>query len=504
MSEIKVIVVEDEPAILRGIVRLIENISEPMEIVGTYMSGIEAIAEFDIVNPDIVVTDVQMPLMSGLELIEKIKQSGHQVESLILSGYSEFEYLQGAIQLSVSNYLLKPPKKEELEDFFTGACRRIERRRCEKFRKELEDLLVHGYSSGSLAEQENGNYSVCVVMMGFYLEWETKKSIYGSFTWKALLEEQNYWSIQGYYPNMMIIVSLESANLAYMIYNRLKEKAREKNCCLSVVGSKRTYKVKELKKQVQKSVQILQQKMEFGKDKIIMMEETGNIFEDEKEILPIDDMELLHNLIKLGEGKNVEKQYIRFAEKCIKSKVSGAYFYQITKQIIYEICAEMKRNGGMNIGEDAKSQIAGAAFEADCYEQFVENSTKIIRELYSGLRYSDEGDYHIKDCIEKLEKIICDGIGKDIDINRFAKENGYHPVYLITQFSKRKGISPTKLLIQLRMEYACKLLTVSDISIKKISEMVGYKDVPYFSRAFKEYMGVSPGMYRKKVANAQE
>ena len=108
MENVKLIIVEDEPAILRGIELLIGQIDLPIEIVGTYLKGQDALDEFEKVSPDIVLTDVQMPVITGLELIQEMKTRGYSAEYLILSSYAEFQYVQQAIKLDVRNYLLKP------------------------------------------------------------------------------------------------------------------------------------------------------------------------------------------------------------------------------------------------------------------------------------------------------------------------------------------------------------------------------------------------------------
>jgi YesN/AraC family two-component response regulator len=111
-------------------------------------------------------------------------------------------------------------------------------------------------------------------------------------------------------------------------------------------------------------------------------------------------------------------------------------------------------------------------------------------------------DGNVENIVEKLWHHINSTYREGVDVNEFARKNGYHPVYLITQFSKLRGISPTKRVIQLRMQQACELLNKSDMSLKKIGEAVGYSDVSYFSRTFKEHEGVSPSMYRKQHKNS--
>ena len=85
----------------------------------------------------------------------------------------------------------------------------------------------------------------------------------------------------------------------------------------------------------------------------------------------------------------------------------------------------------------------------------------------------------------------------EIDFAAFAGQHGYHPGYLMGKYSKQKGISPKKQVIQLRMEKAKELLSGTDLQIKAIAQLTGYGDLTYFSRIFKEYTGVSASVYRE-------
>lgn len=104
----KVIVVEDEPAILAGIVRMIENLELDMEVRGCYRNGEQALAGMEIDQPDILVTDIRMPVMNGLELIEEAQKRYEGIEYVVLSGFSEFAYAKEAIRFGVDSYILKP------------------------------------------------------------------------------------------------------------------------------------------------------------------------------------------------------------------------------------------------------------------------------------------------------------------------------------------------------------------------------------------------------------
>ena len=104
----KIAVVEDEILIREGIRNLLEAQGEDWEFIGEAENGVEGLELIRQEKPDIVITDIRMPDMDGLEMLDKAKQEGIKLKAIVLSAYSEFEYARTAIKLGVTEYLLKP------------------------------------------------------------------------------------------------------------------------------------------------------------------------------------------------------------------------------------------------------------------------------------------------------------------------------------------------------------------------------------------------------------
>lgn len=103
-----ILIVEDEVRIREGLARLISKTNMGCNVVGTAENGYEGLQMISRLEPDIVITDIQMPKMDGLKMIEQAKALGAECVYVILSGYSEFEYARKGIQMGVKDYLLKP------------------------------------------------------------------------------------------------------------------------------------------------------------------------------------------------------------------------------------------------------------------------------------------------------------------------------------------------------------------------------------------------------------
>lgn len=112
--KLKLLIAEDEETIREGIVNMIDWRSHQIEVIGEAGNGSEALALIEEEAPDLLLTDIRMPRMNGLELIEAAQRKGYGFRTIILSGYNEFSYARQAITLGVADYVLKPCRPEEI------------------------------------------------------------------------------------------------------------------------------------------------------------------------------------------------------------------------------------------------------------------------------------------------------------------------------------------------------------------------------------------------------
>ena len=122
----KVLLVEDEDIIRRGLLYAVDWLKEDCVVVGEAMDGVDGLEKIDTLRPDIVITDVKMPYLDGLGMLEQSRDRGY--EAIILSGYDEFSYAKRAISLDVTEYLLKPVDFDALHESLVRAKERLRRR----------------------------------------------------------------------------------------------------------------------------------------------------------------------------------------------------------------------------------------------------------------------------------------------------------------------------------------------------------------------------------------
>lgn len=140
----RIIVVEDEFRIRQGLANLIKKIDSECKVVGEAENGYEGLKLIRDLEPDFVITDIQMPKMNGLEMIEKVIEYGIRCRFVILSGYAEFDYAQKGIRLGVEDYLLKPvtiTKVRELVSRLMEEEEQEEPREDERYSKVVNDMV---------------------------------------------------------------------------------------------------------------------------------------------------------------------------------------------------------------------------------------------------------------------------------------------------------------------------------------------------------------------------
>ena len=143
----KIVIAEDEELQLNSLVKKVEKFCPGFPVVGTAQTGSQAYKLICEKAPDILISDIRMPVMTGIELMEKARIMFPELQFIIISGFSEFEYARSAIRLQVSDYLLKPVETEELQKALNKIRLKLQERAQE------ESAAFNGDSENKTAEQ---------------------------------------------------------------------------------------------------------------------------------------------------------------------------------------------------------------------------------------------------------------------------------------------------------------------------------------------------------------
>lgn len=134
----KIVIVEDEAAIRNGMGNILKKLNPAYELVGKASNGIEGLEMIRKEKPDLVILDIRMPDMDGLEMLKVLRGENNGCRAVVLTAYSDFDYAKTAIELGIENYLLKPVKLKELEETLKLAEKRINEEKEQKKKYSLE------------------------------------------------------------------------------------------------------------------------------------------------------------------------------------------------------------------------------------------------------------------------------------------------------------------------------------------------------------------------------
>ena len=206
-----IVVAEDETLLLDNLISKIDKLNIGFEVVGKAQTGLQALELVNNLNPDVVITDIKMPLMDGLELIEKVRNQYPFTKFIIISGFSEFEYAQKAILFQVSEYLLKPVSEDDLK---TALLRIKQSFESDTLRyKEVFNQDIASITAEELAVVIR-DFLVSNYNMDINLNMIAKNINYSSSYITKLFQEQ-----YGTTPNKFIISMRMSKAKHYLIHN---------------------------------------------------------------------------------------------------------------------------------------------------------------------------------------------------------------------------------------------------------------------------------------------
>ncbi len=178
---IRIVVVEDEILVKKGLILTTDWQKYGCEVVGEASNGFEGVQLIDRVKPDIVITDIRMPGLDGIKMIESLKENGVSPEFIIITGYGEFEYARKALKLGVRDFLVKPIDDDDLDNALTNTCQAVlDKQRIEKIRDKLDNIgesrvmLFKEYIVDQVSEEDYVGRAVKYISLNYSLDITVK------------------------------------------------------------------------------------------------------------------------------------------------------------------------------------------------------------------------------------------------------------------------------------------------------------------------------------------
>ena len=490
-----VVLVDDERSVVESISKLVKWEQYGVKLVATCLNGFEALEAVKKNSPDIVITDIKMPVMNGLELIHRIKEASEKTEFIILSGYGEFEYAKEAMKEGVKYYLLKPFGEKDITEAIQASLREIERRveteankkksrmtQMELIRQTVLAVLQEGFGNSiqnnmlhSLLDERN------LILIGFsHMPSETESGrlfqSYQSIEMKDLtyvpLLVQIQKSLFGFYLSPYPILPEEKLN----------------QLCESVTEV-------------------------FGEIPHLLVNKKGYMESLQKDITDIcgDYINFCYSLgaewlYRKRSGQNFYgsiSKYVDNLGQCLLDNNQNEMKSQI-KRMLNENSREtatyvlvnffIKYSSQGNIRFEQIHSLFETLREESDSERFVQEVIKLIDQLNT-----QEGQDFVDGIVQYIEKHLAD---ETLNLKWIARELVFlNEDYVGKKFTQKTGINFTAYLNSRRIEKAKVLLvTEKAASNEKIAKSVGYGNNPqYFQKTFKKYTGYTPKEFKKNA-----
>ena len=495
----KVLIVDDEPIVREGLEFIIDWQDFGFTIIDNAENGRICIEKIHSLNPDLVITDVRMPGIDGIEMIKKIRNKGIDTHFIILSGYSDFTYAKEALSLNVVSYLLKPIEEAELieellkikeelkekETFETSLMNYHQYETASKIKSyllkqtaeigELKQLLISEvyiligcvYNPKKTNRQELENALPRIKDQNFYqfnhedivyflVEAESPKSFEQYI--QKLIEFTEAYKEQLTLTVSSIVHSIEELKIAYSEINQLKEK--------NFLYPEQTILTPHLLKN-KKDQKDVNQEITSLKDQLIKA-----IEENKQELI----IELMPSFFSVYQQSNVSVEEI-------KADLIGIYLVSIhlVEKYREEPFTEKEKND--TISKFLKSPS-------------LTNLLTVFEEILISLANSLSEVLATEDIISRIKRYTLNYYYQELSMIELANHFNYSHSYLGKKFRSETGKSYHTYLNEIRIEKAKILLKESSLYIYEISERVGFSNPDYFHKKFKEKVGKSPKQYR--------
>jgi two-component system response regulator YesN len=521
----KLILVDDEDDV-RG--RILSKIKEEsgFTVVGKAGNGFDAIDLIEKHKPHVVLTDIKMPFINGIELARIIRRDYPTTKVAFISGYDEFDYAREAIELNVVSYLMKPVTSEDIDAFLTKLRSILDKEfeflsNSNIIHQRYQDsipMLINSYlstyrykntlSSEDISHLEQYNLRLedsqyVVAIIGFdndqILKSTEETKIFISNLTKKVFKK--YDSIHQFLVPKGVVVLLKepSINRSRLIdielYEIVQYAEEFRKTTLEIGVSSVFASFDQYPLAYRQAEQSLRHSKYFNLGQIIYYDD---IEEKETKFVLIDETKLseFEYLLKFGKKPEIKEQI----DLILNLAFDQHHDVIIDPQLLIIKIANALINYASSINVNISEVHQGNLVDSLTAFHDMDDLKDFIYELIINLR-----ENNVKTQVDKTEQII-DAFYQyiqqnyqdpNVSLDTVTDHLNISVSYLSMLLKKMKGVSFHKELIRYRMEKAMELLKFTKEKIIIIARMVGYNEVYYFSHSFKKFTGMSPMEFRK-------
>jgi len=538
----KVVIAEDEPIILEGIKRKIRWDELGLELAGTASHGMEAYQLCKRMKPDILITDIRMPELTGLELIKHVKQSNRRLVCIIVSGIGDFHFAREAIELGVSHYLLKPLKENQINDLLREQIalleeHSIDRRSVmelnEKYKRQEETmrelaLSKHITDAVSPADEReiaelfrgrgaNRKYAAVVFAIGNiaypHLHFRAEEEPHLLFGIQNIIQECFRESkldaivFKNAFRKREIVALVDAPN-------KQQAELAKKTSRHALHHISRIFKVSAaagfsdeaadiggLRRKYSEAAWACRDRIVCGFGQVYAFRPPGvpaAAGRNEKAISAAEEK----MMARWSDERRIDEfgDWLDRKMEAISNGRDGGVYEEWERLCIevyqcFHVLLSKKGVEDRQMLGDYQSFLENLR-NCDSWKEMLSELIRLAGEVsdrcYQGGKLSGE------DIVEEVKRHIDRNYAQPISLQWISQNFYIHSNYFCRLFKEKTGVNLTDYIADVRLRQAMKLVRTTDLQIRSIAEMVGYDNPAYFSMLFRKTFGRSPVQVREE------
>ncbi|MDF2608818.1 MAG: response regulator [Lachnospiraceae bacterium] len=532
----RVLVVDDEPIAVESVIYMINRNFESVQIVGSSRSGKDAIEKTLNLYPDIIIMDINMPGINGLEAMKQIRKVNPAVRFIVISAFDYFDYAVESVALGVVDYLLKPVKEAKFVETLGKVMELIHKSRMD-LKKNLEQqerlemiipmletgfmnsLCLYGEDSKELQHYcdlfgyEKSSGYVMAIEFGQKQHGRIENKIGAGIQGQKMYGE--YKKIINSFCNCIVGPVMLNRIIIYVFDASEEENFEQKTRALSLadnimsraagiypdifIGIGRNHSnIVDAKKSYQEALFALrivtksEEEIESQKNHILHVDDII-----EKDSSQTNDYEqLIENEIYANiTEKNEKLVQVAFEQLFVRINADKNMEFTTIKNLMIGMVVEFDKRWGNVLSDyyDTLNEIIRASEDKVLYQIGKRFLNDAVSKITSGRQNK------VNSIIKNADQYIYDHYAEEITLEDIAKEVNLSSYYFSRFYKEETGINFSDKLSGVRIEKAKELLKREDLSIKDVCYMVGYMEPNYFSKIFKKVTGVTASDYKKLI-----
>lgn len=538
----RMIIVDDKPSDIRGIKKILDWNALGIEIVGECLNGKIAIEKIKELKPDIVLTDILMPLINGIKLAEKIREMFPSIKIIFTSCYSEFDYAKAGLDMGISGYVLKPIIGVELQkvmekvidDLRSKELHQKEKKEMleqldrslplvqEQFLKEMLLGNTKNYHNLSkwldflkLSEIQDGNIVVLFIEIDEKSDSELKEDVCDKFFVSYFLKNKIHEvSVNGMarllpvqitqtqYAVIVVTSSEETArqNMTDLIIQIHTQLSNELGVNLTIGISNITNKISDISHLYNQAEYAVASKFYGRKNPLVFYQDIADARKSnldrniDLEELYRDVKEIVYSPEQQGVEEFIEKHFGMEDEKLPENYIKILTITVVN--IVMLVLMERGQTFQDVLGDEGVIWQKFSRFET------ILDIKQWIRNIFLAVHETTE-----RRCVKWKKKVVEDIINiihrrysEQLKISDIAKEVFLSTGYCNLLFKKETGMTIFDFLMEYRIEIAKKMLRDGNQKVAYVAEKVGYQNKSYFCFLFKRSTGMTPAEYKNRYA----